>query len=97
MNDVDIIRKYGFACIEERFAMDYPKKRELDVVYFRVERNGKWETICFTDLTRAEREKVISGKSREWLESLCIYLSGTLRQFGDDLDIYGGVKGENDK
>lgn len=29
----------------------YPKKRNLDGVYFRVERDGKWENVCFTSIT----------------------------------------------
>lgn len=28
-------------------------QRNLDGVYFRVERDGKWQNICFSDLTKS--------------------------------------------
>lgn len=49
--------------------------RNLDGCYFRVERDGKWQSICFSDLTAAERDKVTEGKTAEWLKSLCYHLA----------------------
>ena len=43
--------------------------RELDGVYFRIERDGKWQPICFSDLTEEEREKVWEGGSTGWFKS----------------------------
>ena len=37
----------------------YPIERELDGIYYRVERDGKWCNLCFTDLTTSEQEKMI--------------------------------------
>ena len=37
-------------------------KRDLDGFYLRVQRNGKWESCCFTDLTEKEQH--------DWLERL---------------------------
>lgn len=34
----------------------YPKQRELDGVYTRVERNGHWYGVCFSDLTDEEQD-----------------------------------------
>ena len=34
----------------------YPKQRELDGVYTRVERNGHWYSVCFSDLTDEEQD-----------------------------------------
>lgn len=65
----------------------YPKKRNMDGVYFRVERDGKWENICFTDLTDEERRKACEGRSNEWLESLIRYLADLLREIEDDFDL----------
>ena len=65
----------------------YPTKRDLDGCYFRVERDGKWENICFSDLTKAERSKVMSDKSAPWLISMCEYLAARLRNIGDLFDI----------
>ena len=31
--------------------MAYPVKRDLDGIYFRVQRGNQWEAVCFTDLT----------------------------------------------
>ena len=35
------------------------KKRELCGIYFRVKRNGKYENICFTDMTEIEQKRAI--------------------------------------
>ena len=67
--------------------MEYPVKRELDGAYFRVERNGKWENVCFCDLTLEERFKVMEGRSVEWLKSMCIHLANTVQVIGEQFDI----------
>lgn len=69
--------------------MKYPKQRELDSVYFRVEREGKWENICFSDLTDGEKQNVLDGKTDEWLRSMCVILSNVIRCIGDELDLVG--------
>lgn len=65
----------------------YPTKRDLDGCYFRVERDGKWENICFSDLTELERGKVMAGKGIPWLTSLVEHLADTLHAIGDAFDI----------
>lgn len=67
--------------------MTYPIKRNLDPVYFRVEREGKWESLCFTDLTEKEREGVIGGMSENWLRQMVAILAGSLRDLGDRLNV----------
>lgn len=52
--------------------------RSLDGVYFRVEREGKWRNISFTDLTDDEAETVIKDRSEEWIRSLCDRLEEVL-------------------
>lgn len=66
----------------------YPTVRNLDGCYFRVERDGKWENICFSDLTEQERGKVMAGKGEPWLISLIEHLADTLHAIGDAFDIY---------
>lgn len=66
---------------------EYPEQRELDGCYFRVERNGKWQNICFSDLTEQERGKVMTGKGEPWLSSLAEHLATRLRAIGDELDL----------
>lgn len=36
--------------------------RNLDGVYFRVKRNGKWDNICFSDLSETEKVDVLKNK-----------------------------------
>jgi len=67
--------------------MYYPTKRNLDGYYFRVERNGKWDSICFSDLTEDEMTSMLDNRSEEWLTSLCVGLARQLRYIGDELDI----------
>ena len=63
--------------------------RNLDGCYFRVERNGKWKNVCFTDLTDVEREKTIGERPAEWWKSLAYHLADCLRDFGEVFDVIG--------
>ena len=72
--------------------------RELDGVYFRIERDGKWQNICFSDLTKEERDKVTANRSEEWLRSLAYHLAGCLQEIGEQFDIARGYwRNRNDK
>ena len=64
-------------------------KRNLDGCYFRVERDGKWVNICFSDLSEQEREKLFgkNDRSAEWWKSLAYHLGDCLREIGEQLDI----------
>lgn len=63
--------------------------RDLDGVYFRVKRDGKFESICFSDLTKEERESIVADKDTEWLKSMVFILADTIKKIGDTLDIVG--------
>lgn len=65
--------------------------RDLDGLYFRVERDGKWRNICFSDLTQKERYEVMKDKDEAWLKSTCNYLADRVRQLGDNFDIVGEI------
>ena len=69
--------------------MNYPMKRDLDGVYFRVSRGGKWENVCFSDLTETERIEVMRDRSPEWLRNMCHLMADTVRAIGDDFNIIG--------
>lgn len=69
-------------------------KRELDGVYFRVKRGKHWESICFSDLSDEEMEKVLEGHSVEWLKKMCKILGRTIKRIGDDQNIVGWQKDE---
>lgn len=65
-------------------------KRNLDGVYFRVERAGKWQNICFTDLTQDERHRILEGKSNEWLKTMVLHLANIIEDIGELMDIVRG-------
>ncbi len=62
-------------------------RRNLDGIYFRVCRDDKWDSVCFSDLTHEEMEQVMKSKDNDWLKSLCIQLGRRIRDIGDELDI----------
>lgn len=64
-------------------------KRNLDGVYFRVNRDGKWENICFTDLTREEQEKMMEGRPETWLRQMIFILADTISEIGEQFDLVG--------
>ena len=65
------------------------QNRNLDGVYFRIQRDGKWENICFSDLTTQERVEVMKDKGEVWLKSLSCILADTIRNIGDKMGLVG--------
>jgi len=63
--------------------------RNLDGVYFRVKRNGKFENVCFSDLSESEMDSVMNDRDEQWLKNLCKVLGQTIHRIGDELDITG--------
>lgn len=61
--------------------------RNLDTVYFRVKRDGKWGNVCFSDMTPDERNAVIGDRPLEWWRMLAYILGDTIREIGDELDL----------
>ena len=45
-------------------------ERNLDGCYFRTKINGKWKSVCFTDLDATSVNNILQNKSEEWLASL---------------------------
>ena len=39
--------------------------RNLDGVFYRVQRNGRWCTVCFSDMTPDERKEIIYDRMGE--------------------------------
>lgn len=64
--------------------------RNLDGVYFRVERNGKWESVCFSDLTEEQMDEVLKNKNEKWLKAMCKILGRTIKNIGEQCDIVCG-------
>jgi len=61
--------------------------RNLDGNYFRVKRNGEWESICFSDLTFDEMCEVLDDYDRQSLIRMCISLGHAIKDIGDAFDI----------
>lgn len=57
--------------------------RNMDGVYFRVKRNGKYEPVCFSDLTSEEQDQMMTGRSEEWLKTLAKHLADCLYAAGE--------------
>ena len=60
--------------------------RELDGCYFRIVRDGIGQSVCFTDLTKEEREKLLEDKDTQFLKNLCCYLADRILELGDIID-----------
>ena len=59
--------------------VDYPEKYDADGYYYRVFRNNKWTTVCFSDLTEEEQDKILDTYSEESLKILCKGLAMSIR------------------
>lgn len=66
---------------------DIPIARNLDGVYYRVVRDGKHVNRCFSDLSEAEQDVIMTEYSANQLRRLCRYLCMSLRKIGDTLDL----------
>ena len=66
-----------------------PTVRNLDGVYYRVVRDGNHVSRCFSDLSESEQDVIMEKYDAEQLRRLCRYLSMSLRQIGDALDLVG--------
>ena len=73
----------------------YPEKRCLCGVYFRVQRNGEWQNICWTDMLPEEREEIAERRAEHttieeqlaWWRNMVGTLTDALREVGDELDL----------
>ena len=64
-----------------------PTVRNLDGVYYRVVRDGNHVSRCFSDLSESEQDVIMEKYDAEQLRRLCRYLSMSLSQIGDALDL----------
>lgn len=67
----------------------YPEKRNLDGIYHRIERDGKWENVCLTDMTKEELWEVLTKHNSEplWMRRCVEHLIRVLREVGDEEDL----------
>ena len=62
-------------------------KRNLDGIYMRVKRDGKYQPICLSDMTKEELEEALNPERGEWLKGAVIHLSQCLHEIGDQFGI----------
>ena len=55
--------------------------RELDGCYFRIVRDGVGQSVCFTDLTKEERDILLADKDTQFLKNLCCYLADRIKNW----------------
>ena len=60
--------------------------RELDGCYFRIVREGVGQSVCFSDLTKEERNALLAGKDAQFLKNLCCYLADRIQELGDIIE-----------
>ena len=73
-----------------------PMNRNLDGIYLRIKRNGKYQPICLSDMTKAELEENLNPDRGEWLKGAVIHLALTLHEIGDKFGLERVVDDEFD-
>ena len=66
----------------------YPRKHGLCGVYYRVNRNDKWESVCISDMTKAEIAEVTKVMDKDTLVRLVTVLAGSLHDIAEIGHIY---------
>jgi len=61
--------------------------RELDGIYLRIKRDGKWQAVCLSDMTKEELEENLNPERGEWLKGAVIHLALTLHAVGDKFSL----------
>ena len=75
--------------------MAYKKQRNLDGVYFRVNRDGKWLNVCYSDMTPMERDEIARKRAEistpaeqaQWWRSMADHLADRLYAMGEQLGV----------
>lgn len=70
-------------------------RRNLDGAYFRVERDGRWENVCYSDMEQRERDRIAEMRAERstpeeqaaWWRSLADHLADSLYDVGEQLGL----------
>lgn len=71
------------------------RQRNLDGVYFRVKRDGRWQNVCYSDMTADERDEIARKRAEhatpeqqaEWWRSMADILADALYDMGEQLGV----------
>ena len=61
--------------------------RNLDGIYLRIKRDGKYQAVCLSDMTKEELEENLNPERGEWLKGAVIHLALTLHAVGDKFSL----------
>ena len=61
--------------------------RNLDDIYFRIERNGKFENVCFSDMTEFEQREVLKDRPIRFVTEVALEMAKRLHEIGEELDL----------
>lgn len=70
-------------------------QRNLDGVYFRVKRDGEYESICYSDMTAEERDEMAALREKSatleeqvvWWRSMANILADQLYYMGEQFGV----------
>lgn len=70
-------------------------QRNLDGIYFRVQRDGKWQNVCYSDMEQAERDEMAAKRAETstpeqqimWWRSMADLLADQLYDMGEQLGV----------
>lgn len=71
------------------------KQRNLDGIYFRVERDGKWRNVCYSDMEQRERDEIARMRAEkstieeqaQWWRAMADILADQLYDMGEQLGV----------
>ena len=64
-------------------------ERNLTGIYYRVQRDGKWYSVDFADMTLKEQVNILKDSDKGTLIRMCILLVGCIQRLGKEFDIVG--------
>ena len=75
--------------------MTHKKQRNLDGIYFRVNRDGEWQSVCYSDMTQSERDEIARKRAEhatpaeqaQWWRSMADMLADRLYDMGEQLGV----------
>lgn len=70
-------------------------QRNLDGIYFRVQRDGRWQNVCYSDMEQTERDEMARRRAKQgtfkeqaaWWRSMADLLADQLYDMGEQLGV----------
>lgn len=75
----------------------YPREHGLCGLYYRVKRGEKWYSICISDMTNDEIDKVMGDMSVDTMRSAIKTLANAIHDIGETAHIFSDICLEGEK